>query len=209
MEVETTDLSDRFQQAVAENRKWAGQIFMPDSNGKLVDIVPFFDPSYIQEIEFQVSGFPKAYSFLFHGYTGIDDTDRLINDLKSSAALSGSRIRASKRKVRKGSNKLASVDLFCNKSKHNSKRHNFNENNIQANCTIIQREHQIASRKGVSRAQSNALVVDDSSSPAIIVSPVKRSTSIRPLDKKNCCSFGFTIFCSSGNNHWYLSYSPG
>ena len=81
MEVETNDLSDRFQQAVAEDRKWVGQIFMPDPNEKLVDIVPFFDPSYIQEIEFQVSGFPKASSFLFHGYAGIDDTDRITNDL--------------------------------------------------------------------------------------------------------------------------------
>ena len=50
MEVETNDLSDRFQQAVAEDRKWVGQIFMPDQNGKLVDIVPSFDPSYIQEL---------------------------------------------------------------------------------------------------------------------------------------------------------------
>ena len=66
MEVETNDFSDRFQQAVAEDQKWIGQIFMPDPKWKTGDIVPFYDPSYIQEIVFQVPGFPKASSFLFH-----------------------------------------------------------------------------------------------------------------------------------------------
>ena len=209
MEVEPNDLCDRFQQAVADDQNWLAQIFMPGLNGKLVNIVPFFDPSTIQEIEFKMAGYPKSSSFLFHGFLGIDDTDRLIDALKSSAAMAGSRIRASKRKVKKGGNKSASIDLFCNKSKHNSKRHSFNENKIQANCTIIQREHQIASRKGVSRATTNSLVLDESLPSVKKVSPIKRSTSIRPMEKKNCCAFGFTIFCSTVNNLWYLSYSPG
>ena len=204
MDNEAIDLSDRFQQAVADDKKW-----IPSVNGNLVNIVPLFDPSAVQEIEFKVSGFPKNSSFIFHGFLGIDDTDRLINALKSSAALSGSRIRASKRKLKKGGKKLVSVDLFCNKSKFNSNRHSYNENNIQANCTIIQREHKISSRKGVSTALTNSLVIDESVPVTKKVSPVRRSKSIRPLEKKNCCSFGFTIFCSSANNIWYLSYSPG
>jgi hypothetical protein len=154
-------------------------------------------------------GSRKTLHLFFEGFLGTDDTDRLINALKSSAALSGSRIRANKRKLKKGGKKLASVDLFCNKSKFNSNRHSYNGNNIQANCTIIQRKHKISSRKGVSTALTNSLVVDQSVSVTKKVSPVKRSTSIRPLEKKNCYSFGFAIFCSSDNNQWYLSYSPG
>ena len=209
MEVEPNDLCNRFKQAVADDQQWLAQIFMPGADGVLVNIVPFFDPTTIQEAEFKIAGYPKSSSFLFHGFHGIEDTDRLINALKSSAAMSGSRLRASKRKLKKGGTKLVSIDMFCNKSKHNSKRHSFKENNIQANCTIIQREHQIASRKGVSRSLTNSLVIDNSAPPTKKVSPIKRSTSIRPLEKKNCCAFGFTIFCASDNNLWYLSYSPG
>ena len=179
MDNEAIDLSDRFQQAVADDKKW-----IPSVNGNLVNIVPLFDPSAVEEIEFKVSGFPKNSSFIFHGFLGIDDTDRLINALKSSAALSGSRIRASKRKLKKGGKKLVSVDLFCNKSKFNSNRHSYNENNIQANCTIIQREHKISSRKGVSTALTNSLVIDESVPVTKKVSPVRRSKSIRPLEKK-------------------------
>ena len=207
--VEEIDLSNRFQQAVAEDQKWLEQIFMPGTDGSLVNIVPLFDPSPIQEIEFKLAGYPKSSSFLFEGFLGIDDTDRLINALKSSAAMSGSRIRANKRKMNKNGKKLASVDLFCNKSKFNSKRQTFNKTNIQANCTIIQREHQVASRKGVSRSLTNSLVIDDSAKKVKSISPIKRSTSIRPLEKKNCCAFGFSIFCSSLNKLWYLSFSPG
>lgn len=209
MDIEQGDLCDRFQQAVADDQKWMGQILMPSANGTLVNIVPFFDPSTIQEIDFKMAGYPKSSSFQFHGFLGLDDTDRLIEALKASAVMSGSRIRASRRKVKKVGNKSAIVDLFCNKSKHNSKRHSFDENKIQANSTIIQREHEIASRKGVKRAQTNSLVLDPSLSNEEKVSPKKRSTSIRPLEKAKCCAFGFTIFCSTDNNLWYLSYSPG
>ena len=59
MNVEAIDLSHRFQQAVADDQKWSGQIFMPSVNGNLVNIVPLFDPSHVQEIEFKVAGFPK------------------------------------------------------------------------------------------------------------------------------------------------------
>ena len=112
MEVERNDLCDRFQQAVADDQKWMGQIFMPGVNGTLVNIVPLFHPSTIQEIEFKMAGYPKFSSFLFDGFIGIDDTDRIIDALKSSAAMSGSRIRANKRKLKKGGNKLVSIDLF-------------------------------------------------------------------------------------------------
>ena len=207
MNHETTGFSDRLKQAVADDQKWMAQIFMPDAEGNMTNIVPFFDPTALQEIECKMSGFPISSSFQFHGFVGLDDADKLINALKAAAAMSGSRIRASKRK-RKSGKKLIQIDLFCNKSKHNSNSLSFNANSIQANHTIIQREHQIASRKGVSRSLTNKLVLDDTLSTVKKVSPVKRSTSIRPLDKQKCCSFGFTIFCSSVNNLWYLSFSP-
>ena len=192
--VEGIDLSNRFQQAVAEDQKWLEQIFMPGTDGSLVNIVPLFDSSPIQEIEFKLAGYPKSSSFLFHEFLGTEDMDRLINSLKSSAAMSGSRIRANKRKMNKNGQKLASVDLFCNKSKFNSKRQSFNENNIQANCTIIQREHQVASRKGVSRSLTNSLVINDSAKKVKSISPIKRSTSVRPLEKRIVVLLGLASF---------------
>jgi hypothetical protein len=65
MDVEAINLSDRFQQAVADDQKWIGQIFMPSVNGNLVNIVPLFDPSPVQVIEFKLAGFPKNSSFIF------------------------------------------------------------------------------------------------------------------------------------------------
>ena len=74
------------------------QIFMPDAEGNMTNIVPFFDPTALQEIESKMSGFPISSSFQFHGFVGLDDSDMIINALKVSAALSGSRIRGRKRK---------------------------------------------------------------------------------------------------------------
>ena len=45
--VEGIDLSNRFQQAVAEDQKWLEQIFMPGTDGSLVNIVPL-SPCYLK-----------------------------------------------------------------------------------------------------------------------------------------------------------------
>ena len=201
-------LTDRFERAAEVDQKWMPQIFMPNLNGTMVNIVPLFDPSILQKAEFFALGYPKFASFQFVDFLGIDDTDNIINALKTSAMLSGSRIRASKRNT-KSVARVIQVDLFCNRSKQNKRcSHSFNENNIQANHTIIQREHQIASKKGRSRSAKNQLVKDFTISSCETVSPVrKKSTSIRPMDKTKCCAFGFSIFCSSVDQKWYLSFS--
>ena len=207
MEEVPLGLTDRFERAAAEDQKWMPQIFMPNRNGSMINIVPLLDPSIMEKAQFFEDKFPKSSSFHFVGFHGIDDTDRIVNALKTSAVLSGSRIRASKRNT-KSVLRSVQIDLFCNKSKQNKCSNlSFNQNSIQANNTIIQREHQIASRKGRSRSATNKLVKDDNMAVGEKVSPVRKSTSMRPLEKKNCCSFGFTIFCASVNQQWYLSYS--
>ena len=207
MEEESLGLTDRFERAAEEDQKWMPQIFMPNKNASMINIVPLLDPSILEQAQFFDEKFPKSSCFLFHGFQGIDDSDRIVNALKTSAVLYGSRIRASKRNT-KSAVRAVQIDLFCNKSKQNKCRiHSFNENSIQANNTIIQREHQIASRKGRSRSATNKLVKDNNLAIGEKASPVRKSTSMRPLEKKNCCSFGFTIFCHSVNQKWYLSYS--
>jgi hypothetical protein len=81
MNDEPIGLSNRFKQAVADDQKWMGQPFMPAANGNLVNIVPFFDPSALQEIKFKISGFLTSSSFQFHGFVGLDDSDKIINAL--------------------------------------------------------------------------------------------------------------------------------
>ena len=180
---------------------------MPGLNGALTDIVPLLDPSAIKEAQFFTLGFPKNSSFHFYGYSGIDDTDVITDAIKSAAIMCGSRIRGSRRKA-KSSTRVMQVDLYCVKSKWNSSKMKFNDNSLQGNNTIIQREHQIASRKGRSRSSTNKFVHSENcSEEENNVTPVRRSTSLRPLEKKNCCNFKFTIFCCSKTNKWYLSYS--
>ena len=179
---------------------------MPNMNRTMINIVPLFDPSMMQKAEFFALGYPKCASFLFEDYLGIDDTEKIVNALKTSAMLFGSRLCHSKRS-KKSVSRAIQVDLFYNRSIQNKHcSHSFNKNNIQANNTIIQREHQWASKKERSRSATNKLVKDNSMSSSAKVSPVKNSTSIRPLGKKYC-SFGFSIFCSSVDQKWYILYS--
>ena len=104
-------LTDRLEKAAVSDQKWMPQIIKPHTNGTMINIVPFFDPSIMQKAEFFALGYPKFASFLFVDFCGIDDTEKTVNASKTSAMLSGSRLCHSKR-----SKKSVSRDLFCNRS---------------------------------------------------------------------------------------------
>ena len=174
-------LSKRFEceEVLTEDHKWMPKIFMHGGNGNLVDFVPFLDPTVVQEAECFTLGYPRSSSFVFDGYYGTQQTDLIIEAIKASAFQTGSRIRASKRKVKSPTRK-ASIDFFCVKSKQffEKKRTCIQSNNMG------DIGH---NKKGKKRK--------------------RRSDPVRPVHKNDCCGFGFTIFCSATNDKWYLSFS--
>ena len=199
-------MSDRLMKAQEKDQKWLAEIFMPDHQGNVVNIVSLLDPTLCQEAEFFTNGFPNKSCFLFNGFVGKEAGETLVDAIKAAAVMNGSRVRHSKRK-KSSKTRLVQIDIFCHKSKHNKVNHSFNDNCVQAVSTIIQREHQIASRKGRSRSATNKIVRNENLANDEKVTPVKRSTSIRPTEKGKCCNFSFTIFCAVGSLQWYLSYS--
>ena len=182
---------------------------MPNSDGIMTDIVPYIEPTLTQQIDFKAKEFPKSASFQFPGYSGVECQDLIIEALIASAATLGSEIRASKRrKVSK--NRCFQIDLFCVRRKpYHGNCLKFNNQSIQANHTILQREHSKGSRKNKSRSSYQELVApaDGSEKSSINRKRKYRTTSKLPVDKGKYCSFGFTIFCSSIDFNWYLSCS--
>ena len=187
-----------------KEEKWAPEIYMISNEGILTDFVPLITPSQSAQAKLLGLCYPPNASFLFAGYAGLKDKDRIIEDIKKQALINGSRIRASNRaasRVVKG--RLCTIDFFCQRHKHYSiKTHQFNENCIQAIGTIIQKEHVSKSASG---KPCNSLVhpTDENDTPT----KKRRKYSIRPQEKDHCCPFGFTIFCAEKDNWWYLGYS--
>ena len=182
------------------------QIFMLGHDGKLHDFVPLLDPNHLQLAYISLNQFPKNASFHFSGYNGVDDHDKPLEDIKSSARLMGTKIRCSRRN-RVSTTRLSQSDFFCVKSKQYPTSQNkmiFKENTIQATCTIVQREHR-ASKRDRRKRTLITLVEDESANGTM--TKLNRSTRIRPENKEKCCNFKFTIFCSTENN-WYLTYTP-
>ena len=130
-------LTDRFERAAEVDQKWMSQIFMSSSNWTKINIVPLFDLSILQKAEFFALGYPKLTSFQFVHFLCIDDAENIVNALKTSAMLSGSRLCNSKRS-KKSVSRAIQVNLFCNRSIQNKHcPHSFNKNNIQDNNTIV------------------------------------------------------------------------
>ena len=71
-------------------------------------------PTVSQQIAFLGMGFPDKASFCFYGYNGIEDKERVIDDIKKSAFGSGSKLRSSFRgKSFQTRNRLCTVDFSC------------------------------------------------------------------------------------------------
>ena len=199
---------DRFKNAVDIDQTWQPQICMPDENGNLVDIVPLLNPSPLLACQFKDMGYPKMSSFRFGGFQGISDTNNIIQAIQTTAATYGSRLRGQKRTTKTSLLRLVNVDIICARTRTKQTQiHVFNDKCIQATNTIIQKEHQTGSRKGRTLSSTNDYVLDTGAIKKKEKQSTRRSTSICPVEKSDCCSFRFSIFCCSKDHKWYLSYS--
>lgn len=191
-----------------ESQSWVPEICMLNSNGIIADFVPFMSPSHSQQIKYLALGYPDNASFHFAGYSGLVDKDRIVEDIKKQAFIGGSRIRASERNKRKIKDRVCTVDFFCIRHKHNKyTSQTYNESCIQAVGTIIQKEHQTKSIKGKALNVRVTHEEDPNESTTVHKSKRRKTSSMRPLNKVECCPFGFTIFCSEKDNWWYLGFS--
>ena len=202
---------DTFAQRCFEEREeqnWVPEICMLNKDGIITDFVPFISPSHSDQMKYLTFGYPENASFLFAGYSGLLDKERIVEDIKKQAFIGGSKIRASNRATRKVKGRLCTVDFFCIRHKHNNvTSQTYNDSCIQAVGTIIQKEHQTKSVKGKPlnfRVESDLESCDTNIDHT---SKRRRTSSIRPLNKMECCPFGFTIFCSEADNWWYLGFS--
>ena len=181
--------------------RWRPEIYMPNKDGIITDFVPFITPTASQQVSFYGSGYPENASFCFHGYHGIVDKDRIIQDIKSSAFGSGSKIRASCRSAsRSTKNRICTVQFFCLRHKiYKNISKIYNDQCIQAVGTILQKEH-------MSKSSSDRIINDSPDSDEKPEVKRRRTTSYRPTSKEECCPFGFTIFCSEEDTCWYLLF---
>ena len=93
--------------------RWRPVIYMPNKDGIITDFLPFMPPTVSQQVTIFGSGYPENASFCFHGYHGIVDKDRIIQDIKRSTFGSGSKIRASCRSAsRSTKNRICTVQFF-------------------------------------------------------------------------------------------------
>ena len=197
------DFNDRYLE-IRRERSWHPEIWMPNHDGILKNFIPLInDNSPCHDIQRLQLGFPKNATFRFNGYSGAVDKDRITHDIIQSAFGSGSRIRASNRSFQ-SANRIMSIDFFCIRHKQfipkNQKA--FKANNIQAVGTIVQKEHSQKNNKG-KRCQSVIVEPEDDTSTEVSTKR-RKTTSIRPLQKEECCQFGFTIFLCKDTNLWYL-----
>jgi len=94
------------------------------------------------------------------------------------------------------------IDIICVKSRFlKSTTHEFSGDQVQANNTVLQNEHSKYRKKGIPTYLTNMYANCTEGN-----SRKRKSTSICPHDKGNCCGFHFTIFCSKQNNMWFLLY---
>ena len=124
----------------------------------MTDIVPYIEPKISQQIEFKAKEFPKSASFQFPGYSGVECQDLIIEALIASAATLGSEIRASKRK-KVSKNRCFQIDLFCVRRKpYHGNYLKFENQFIQANHCILQREQSKGYRKNKKRSSYQELI---------------------------------------------------
>ena len=185
---------------------WKPEIYMPNTDGIITDFVPFIVPTVSQQIAFLGMGFPDKASFCFYGYNGIEDKERVIDDIKKSAFGSGSKLRSSFRgKSFQTRNRLCTVDFFCVRHKPFKDCGIYNQECIQAVGTILQKEHQSKSRQGIVANEVVSAKDCETSTEETPKKRKRRTTSISPSHKESCCPFGFMIFCSDVDKRWYLS----
>ena len=187
-------------------QRWEPEIFLPDYEGSLTNIVSRLKPSLVETALYAGLGYPKNASFRFGNFSGPEDQDAIIKAIVASAAMTGSTLRASKRK-KTSKTRAMQVDIFCIRSKpYDGKYHShcFEANCIQAPNTILQRNHRQSKRKSSKLHQETAKSPESSQS-----TPKKRyrNTTKLSITKHQCCNFGFSIFCSATDSNWYLSYT--
>jgi hypothetical protein len=88
--------------------------------------------------------------------------------------------------------------------KSTAKKKQFKEGQLQATGTKIQAEHQ-GGRKEVPK---HCDTFQHQQPSRICDITVRKTSSVRPIDAKECCTFCFTIFCSPAPQtygKWYIS----
>ena len=192
---------------IQENVSWTPEIFMPNIDGIITDFVPFITPSVSQQIAFLGMGFPDKASFCFYGYSGNADKERIVEDIKKSAFGSGSRLRSSYR-GKKTKNRHCTVDFTCVRHRIHEDNGIYNKECIQAVGTILQKEHRSKTPQRIVGDEVKSAMYIEANAKEAAPTKKRRTTSIKPSIKDDCCPFGFMIFCSEHDDRWYLCCNP-
>ena len=192
---------------IQENVSWTPEIFMPNIDGIITDFVPFITPSVSQQIAFLGMGFPDKASFCFYGYSGNADKERIVEDIKNSAFGSGSRLRSSYRGKRT-KNRHCTVDFTCVRHRIHEDNGIYNKECIQAVGTILQKEHRSKTPQRIVGDEVKSAMYIEANAKEAAPTKKRRTTSIKPSIKDDCCPFGFMIFCSEHDDRWYLCCNP-
>jgi hypothetical protein len=170
------------------------------------------------------SKYPGNAAFLIEGFSGVGAKDDVKAFVIHAAKLSGTALSTYSSKTGRSNHRLYELVLSCVKHKFHSgvNKFTFNDDNLQASGTIIEKEHQSSSIKGKSRSATQKLANTTTSNtayhhPRNVKHHAPAASSRRPGQKNRTsstlaasederCLFCLpTIFCSVIDAKWYIS----
>ena len=174
------------------------------------------------------SKYPGNAAFLIEGFSGVGAKDDVKAFVIHAAKLSGTALSTYSSKTGRSNHRLYELVLSCVKHKFHSgvNKFTFNDDNLQASGTIIEKEHQSSSIKGKSRSATQKLANTTTSNtayhhPRNVKHHAPAASSRRPGQKNRTsstlaasedarCLFCLpTIFCSVIDAKWYISAELG
>ena len=149
------------------------------------------------------NNYPKNSIFKFDGYYGLNDKNKLIDDIKASAFKYGTILTISKSNKKEKSNPNFNIVLGCahfgDPKVSKIYKKDFLPNKLQQKNTIIQQPHSSTSIKNRSRSATNKLA--HSGGKFALKSPEKTR---RSNSRKCSCDFNISIIFHTETNSWYL-----
>lgn len=172
-----------------------------------IDILNFLYPPVEldskRKVLWSLYDFPSNGVFLFEGYNGIEDKERLINYIKNQAFEEGTILvtRSTNTKIRCG-RKQHVIDLSCKHfgvQQSNSKSViKFSPDKVQADGTQIIANHDVPSIRG--RSRNSVLKRTMSSTTSSLIAKKNNKTTTN----KCGCKFSISIAFDYNSNKWFL-----
>ena len=138
--------------------------FLKPNNKPNIDILLFLNPSLVLKCQidsiWKNNNYPENTCFLFEGYKGLDDKDKLISDIRSRAIKDGTSLWVKSKKVAQSNISQHLIIFFCQHAGHARKPKKdsttdslvtFAHGKLQAGGTTIMRAHDVPSIRNRSR----------------------------------------------------------